>query len=167
MKPISILKKLITALYYILGLGFLINIFKVIKSFFSPKMVNPTLLKGEELYSSNSIKVIIVQIIAILLLFAFFKAINFLKNSLNDLSAGNHFSNKVIRNFKSAGILLVICGLGELLGKIIAGFLFENRFNINFDSSIILFPVIGLFFLYLHEVFSEARAIQNEHNLTV
>ncbi len=167
MKPIHILKKLITILYYLVGIGLFAGVFKLLLNIFNQKEIAPSLVKGETLYSLSSIKVIIAEVLVLLLSFAFFKAISFLKHSLGDLSEGNHFSRNVIQNFKNVGTLFVVCGLGELLGKLIITYLIENNFAIEFDSSIVLFPVIGLFFLYLSEVFSKAREIQSENNLTV
>ncbi|WP_109302250.1 DUF2975 domain-containing protein [Aquimarina sp. AU474] len=167
MKPITILKKLITIFYYLIGLGIFTGVFTLLLDIFNQKEVAPSLLKGETLYSLSSIKVIIAEVLVLLLSFAFFKAISFLKHSLNDLSEGNPFTDTVIRNFKNVGILFVICGFGELLGKFTVTFLIHSNFAIEFDSSIVLFPVIGLFFMYLSEVFSKARDIQSENELTV
>lgn len=167
MKPISILRKLITLFYYLMGIGLIKELFTLIFRFFSPKMIQPPFLQTEELYSSDTVKVMLLQIIFVLLIITFFRTIQILRQLLNDLANRNHFSEKVTNNFKSVGILFIILSVGELVAKILANYLFGLGFTFPVDSSIVLFPVVGIFFLYLSEIFTEAREIQLENNLTV
>ncbi|WP_343910054.1 DUF2975 domain-containing protein [Aquimarina litoralis] len=167
MKPIYILKKLINFYYYFVGFGIGISFISLLYRFFVPKMINPHFLESETLYSSDSIKVTVTQLLYIAMLFIFFKAIELLTKSLSDLSEGNHFSSTVIKNFKNSGRLFIILSIVEISAKIFTNLFLESKFVFKLDTSIILFPIIGLFFLYLHEVFSKARTLQNENDLTI
>lgn len=167
MKPATILKKLITIYYYLMGIGLFASSFALCINIFKQKQVAPKLLKGDTLYPIDSIKVIIAEISSLFLAFLFFYTILLLRNSFDLLSKKNQFSKKVIINFKKIGVLFIICGFGELFGKLIFSSLLKNNFDINFDHSVILLPVMGLFFMYLSEIFSNAREIQTENDLTV
>ncbi|WP_299902528.1 DUF2975 domain-containing protein [uncultured Aquimarina sp.] len=167
MKPIYILKKLINFYYYFVGFGLGISFISLVYRFFVPKMINPHFLESDTLYSSNSIKVVIIQLLYLGMLFIFFKSIELLTKSLSDLSEGNHFSPAVIKNFKNSGKLFIMISIIEISAKIFTNLFLENKLIFEIDTSIILFPIIGLFFLYLHEVFSKARTLQNENDLTI
>ena len=73
----------------------------------------------------------------------------------------------VITNFKKIGILFLICGFGELIGKMVSSLLLLSKFHLKLDSSVVLFIVIGLFFMFLREVFKEAKTTKQENELTI
>ena len=168
MKPINILKKLIT-LYYYLILGVLI--FGVISIpiliFVHPETDLKLFNRQISFESLPAYKSLFVVVIIGVLYFVFFKAIQLLKISLEDLSKGHYFSELVIKNFNRIGKLFLICGIGEFFGHIIFGLLLNSEFNVEIDSSLVLFIVMSLMFMFLSEVFEVAKKAKQENNLTI
>jgi hypothetical protein len=168
MKAIVILKKLVYVYYYLLLIGLiawpiraLFKIIKksdyVIKAFGVNKNTNEV-----SMYEGLSLIVAAFIFIAI-----YTRAIYLIKQSINDLSSGNYFTSQVISNFKGVGFLFLSCGIGEIIMKFILGLLFNSKMNIKFDTSIVLFIIMGLFFLFLSEVFKEAKQNKEENDLTI
>ncbi len=119
-------------------------------------------------YSSMSnLNIVITIVVAIVLYFFFFQSIYYLKSSINDLESGNYFSLLVIKNFKKTGILFLILSISEFFGKIIFSLLLNSEIKLEFDSSIFVFFIMGLFLMFLSEVFNKARNIQQENELTI
>jgi hypothetical protein len=65
------------------------------------------------------------------------------------------------------GTLFLICGIGFSVVNIILKLLLENRLSVGLDSSLFLFVITGLFFLFLSEVFKVAKDAKEENDLTV
>ena len=99
--------------------------------------------------------------------YLYFKSISLLRSTLNDLSKGNYFSGLVITNFRRFGQLCIACGIGHLIIPIILGFFVTGTTTLTINSTLWLFLVIGLFFMFLSEAFTKAKQIENENNLTI
>jgi hypothetical protein len=112
-------------------------------------------------------KIMIVIGVITALYFVYIKAIYLLKNSLDDLSSGNYFSLLVINNFNKIGKLFLISCVVEFVGRIVLRVLLEKKIGIELDSSVFLFLIMGLFFLFLSEVFAKARGFKQENDLTI
>lgn len=95
------------------------------------------------------------------------KTINTLKKCLPDLSNGNYFSDLVIRNFKIIGKLFLICGIGAWLSKIVLRLAFMSDVRIGIDNILVLLTIMGLFFMFLSEVFAKAKKTEQENELTI
>lgn len=169
MKTISILKKLINVYYYlmlislaasVIGIG---TFFLTRNSEMNPKILGIHVDFNQLTYS----KIMIVIAIIVVLYYVYIKAINLLRKSLDDLSSGNYFSDLVINNFNKIGKLFLISSVIEFLGKIVFGILLKQKFTLGLDSSIFLFLIMGLFFLFLSEVFAKAKRIKQENDLTI
>ncbi|SHJ33396.1 DUF2975 domain-containing protein [Aquimarina spongiae] len=167
MRPIKILKKIINIYFYLLGIGVFVDLFQWGIALFNRKQIKLPFIEENILYTSTNIEAIIPKLLGFLLALIFLYSIALLKRSANDLSEGNHFTNQVIIDFKMIGVLFIILAFGELLCKIIFRTLFDNELGLILDSSILILPVIGLFFIYLSQVFSKAREIQFENELTI
>lgn len=171
MNTIKILRNIIVVAYYWLLLNFIfeakavidVTFFKIGKSMSNVKII------GEyfDLSDTSGMNIFVTGIIAMSLFALILRAVFLLKGSMNDLSSGNYFSKKVIRHFKSVGILFIISGVAEIIGLLVINILLLNRLKTNIDYSVILFIIIGLFFIFLSEVFNKARNIQQENELTI
>lgn len=167
MKIISILKNLITFYYYILYIGF-IGLAFIAFLFFSDRTYN---LKLEcisyQIGSISVFKKVIILIIFSAFYTLYFFGIKFLKNSMDDLALGKYFSKSVISNFKNSGKLFLICAAVNMLIGVILSLILEFPLKVGIDSGFLHFIVMGLFFLFLSEVFSKGNEMQNENNLTI
>ena len=83
------------------------------------------------------------------------------------MATGNYFSKTVIYNFKKIGKLFLICGVGEVVAKIIIGLFIDSKIGLEADSSFFLFLIMGLLFMFLSEVFLKARGLQEVNDLTI
>ena len=167
MKAINILKNLITWYYYLILIGLIIKIMSTINglshgSNFKPKVLD----KVVDFSTISNTKIAIMLVIAASLYGCYFMGIHYLKESLSDLSSGNYFSEKVIRNFNIIGKLFLICGIGEVIGKVILMGLI-GEISLELESSMVLFLIMGLFFLFLSKVFLKARTLEQDNNLTI
>lgn len=167
MRSIKVLKKLINVYYYILAIVLIGGVISLVVRLITGKSIAPKFLDGDMLFEIRSFKVISIMLLWFLLFYIYFKAISLLNKSLDDLSNGNYFSSLVITNFKKTGILFLICGFGELIGKAISNLLFFSKLHLGLDSSVVLFIIIGLFFMFLSEVFKEAKMTKQENELTI
>ena len=169
MKTISILKRLINIYYYLTLISLVASVFGIASFFLTRNSeMNPKILGMYVDFNKLTYpKIILVLMVIIILYYVYIKAISLLRNSLGDLSSGNYFSELIINNFKKIGKLFILSCVIGLVSKVIFGFLLESKFKFEFDSSIFLFLIMGLFFLFLSEVFAKAKKIEEENDLTI
>lgn len=118
-------------------------------------------------FDLQSWKVYTVATLFLLIYIFFVRAIWLLKNSLLDLAKGNYFSELVIKNFRIIGILFLCCGIGYLLSQFITNLLILGILKIGFDDAVYFQIIMGLFFLYLSEIFSKGKKMKQENELTI
>lgn len=169
MKTISILKKFINVYYYLMLISVAASVFGIATFFLTRNSkMNPKILGiYVDFRNLSSPKIIITLCVIILLYSIYIKAISLLKNSLDDLSTGNYFSTLVVRNFNKIGKLFLISSAVEFLGKIVLQVLLEQKIGMELNSSVFLFLIMGLFFLFLSEVFGKAQLLKEENDLTI
>ncbi|MFI1772829.1 DUF2975 domain-containing protein [Thalassobellus citreus] len=167
MKSISILKKLINIYYYLLVLILVAGALSFPLLFFKKKYEVKFIGYLIDLNSLNYVNVCIIFILIITLWGLYFLAIKRLRKSVQDLSTGHYFSQLVVTNFKKSGILFLISGAGEFIAKIILSVILKNEFKLSLDTSTILFVIMGLFLMFLSEVFQKARELKQENDLTI
>ena len=171
MNTIKILKNIIVVGYYWLSLNFILEFYSFVHTLVFNSQGNMKNVKiiGEHFNMSEAskLKMFIVGIIALSLFAILLRAVDLLKDSMKDLSEGNYFSKSVIKKFKSVGILLMISGLFEAIGLLIITIILKSELSFTVDNSVILSIIIGLFFMFLSEVFFKARTIQQENDLTI
>jgi hypothetical protein len=170
MRTILILKRLITVFYYLIFIGLIAPLFRIINQIITGKIhdLKPKIF-GEQLdYGTMSLfEIGLSGVVPFVLFYCFFQSLIYLKRSLKDLESGNYFSALVITNFKKIGILFLVCSLGEVIGKLLFFIVFKSKFHFELDSSVVLFFIMGLFFMFLSEVFQKARRLQQENELTI
>jgi hypothetical protein len=168
MKTINILKKLITIYYYLMIIGFVGAIISLPVLLFTNQSYEITFLGSKvDLGVLPLYKSLITLLLVGTLYYLFFRGVRLIKLSLNDLSEGNYFSLLVISNFKKIGTLFLICGFGSAVVKLVLGFLLVSILKVGVDTSWVIFIIIGLFFLFLSEVFSKAGELRRENDLTI
>ncbi len=167
MKTLSVLKKIINFYFYFLLIGFL-----------ALTIVAPILFKLEKFntlhfidyYDISSLgfgSFMIMISVSAVLYYYFLRAIYLLKNSLNDLSKGNYFSEVVISNFKEMGKAFLVCGIGFPLLEFFLRLFLISDIKLGINNALILFSIVGLFFMFLSEAFAKARKAQQENDLTI
>jgi hypothetical protein len=168
MRSINILKKLISLYYYVMIIGFVGAIISLPLLLFTNNSYEISFLGNKvDLGLLPLYKSLITLLLVGTLYYLFFRSIRLIKLSLTDLSEGNYFSPLVISNFKQIGILFLVCGFGSAFVKVVLGFLLSNMFKVGIDSSWVIFIIMGLFFLFLSQVFAKAQNLQEENDLTV
>ncbi len=167
MKAINILKRLINIYYYLLILVLIIGILTIPLLILKKKYVIKFLGEEVDLNNLSSLNMAIILILVALLWGLYFKAIKLLRHSVYELSEGHYFSKLVISNFKTIGILFLICGLGEVVAKIVLNLTLKNNFQLGMDASVVLFLIMGLFFMFLSEVFLKGSQLEEEDKLTI
>jgi len=168
MKAITILKKLITIYYYLMLAAFVLGVIILPILLFTNQSSEISFLGTKiDIGALSLYKGLAISALFVILYYFYVKAIYLIKMSLNDLASGNYFSETVINNFKKIGKLFLICGVGEVLAKIIIGLFIDSKIGLEADSSFFLFLIMGLLFMFLSEVFLKARGLQDENELTI
>lgn len=168
MKTINILKKLISIYYYVLLIALIGGLVSFPLLIFTNSSYEIGFLGSQvDLGVLPLYKSVIILLLVGILYYLFFRSVRLIRMSLNDLSEGNYFSQFVIKNFKKIGVLFLICGFGSAFVKLVLGLLLVNVLKVGIDSSWVIFIVMGLFFLFLSEVFDKAHVLQKENDLTI
>ncbi len=167
MKAINTFKKIITVYFFLLAAGNAVLFVLLPILFAQGKFTTLEHFDGFDISSLSMGRFLSMLLVAAFLQFQYIKAIYFLKNSLTDLSTGNYFSELVINNFKKVGNSFLICGIGFWAFKIVVRIALMSDIKIGIDHALVLLTIIGLFFLFLSEVFAKARKTEQENKLTI
>lgn len=168
MKTISFLKNAINIYYYFIIIAFAAGLITLPLLLFTDKSYKISLFGYQVDIGTLGIgKSILIIIVLTIVLYFYFRAIQLMKTTVKTLEFGHYFSKNVIKNFKKMGILFLFCGIGFFVFNIILAFLLENRFSVSFNSSLFLFIIFGLFFLFLSEAFKVAKEAKEENDLTI
>ncbi len=168
MKAITILKKLITIYYYLMLVAFVLGVIIVPILLFTNQSAEISFLGTKiDIGALSLYKGLAISALFVILYYFYVKAIYLIKMSLNDLGSGHYFSKTVIDNFKKIGKLFLICGVGEVLSKLIIGLFIDSKIGLEVNSSFFLFLIMGLLFMFLSEVFLKARGLKDENDLTI
>ena len=168
MKTINILKTLINIYYYLMIIAFVAGVITIPLLLFTDQPYTMSLFDRQiDIGQLSSGKSILIVLVLGTVLYFYFRAIQLMRNTVKKLAEGHYFSERVIVNFKKMGTLFLICGIGFSVVNIILKLLLENRLSVGLDSSLFLFVITGLFFLFLSEVFKVAKDAKEENDLTV
>jgi hypothetical protein len=167
MKTISILKKLIKFYYYFLVLAFGALAIVVPIQYRNGKPNNLSLVGDYNLYDLSFWKFSIILLVFLALLSLYIRAVFLLKKCLNDLSNSNYFSILVTTSFKKAGKFFIISGICFSVFKFVLGLILTNNIKLVADNTLILPLIMGLFLMFLSEVFVKAKKTEEENNLTI
>jgi len=167
MKTISTFKKAINFYFYLLILIFFVLAF-VIPIQYANDTDTPINFIEDFDFSGLRVDIFSINLLGFLVLFfLYIRAVYLIKNCLNDLSNGDYFSKKVTLNFKKAGKLFIISGIGVLVFKFVLRLTFVGDIWLGIDHAFMLSLVLGLFLMFLSEVFTKARKTQEENDLTI
>lgn len=167
MKTISSLKKLINIYYYILVIGFIVFTIVLPVLFSLDKLKYLYFIKEYDLSKLSLMSFLSIILVSSVIYFLFLKAIYLLKKSLEDLTDENYFSGIVIKNFNRAGRLILIVGICNTIFKFLLQFILMDKVEFGVNNSLILSIIIGLFLMFLSEVFEKGRKTQQENDLTI
>ena len=167
MKTISILKKLINIYYFLLLIGvfFITAIVPIL--FASDKIESFNIIEGYDISTFTILEFTVFLIITTIIYIIFVAAIYFIKTSLDDLTDENYFSEKVITNFNKSGKLILISGIASTVFEFFLRIILSNKLEFSLDFDLILMIIIGLFLLFLSEVFEKGRRTKQENDLTI
>jgi hypothetical protein len=167
MKTIKILRELITWYYYLLAIGllglFIAPFFIFNNNKFEIDINGTDVNIGDVIWHKKILTLVLVWTLYIL----YFKAIYHLRNSLQDLSSGNYFSDLVILSFKKAGQFLLYFAIGSFVFNFLLGLILNLTINISFSTEFLLHLIMALFFMFLSEAFLKGKNLQEENELTV
>lgn len=167
MPTIAILKKIISVYFYVLCSGFVFWIIFFPISFATNKLEILNILKEYDLSTMNFTEFTIFMISGSVVFFIYLSAIYFLKKSLVDLSNKNYFSKKVIDSFHKSGKLILIATFCGSLFDFFVTLFISNKAVFKIEDSLFVSIIMGLFLLFLSEVFEKARQTQEENDLTI
>lgn len=167
MKTILLLKKLINFYYYLL-LFLLLFIVVILPVLFATDKIEAIIdIEGFDLSNLSALQIALLLISSTIIYLLYICAIYFLKESLEDLSNENYFSEKVIKSFNTSGILILIFGVCSTVFNFLVDLILMNELKFSLDNSFLLCTLIGLFLMFLSEVFEKGRKTKQENNLTI
>lgn len=167
MKSISTLNKLIHIYYYLLIVLFLFTVI-VLPILFGLGKINSLNVNGEyDVADLSLIHFLMIIFFNAAIFVLFLKAIFLLKNTLPDLTSGNFFSELVIQNFKKIGKLILITGVSYSVLNFFLRIIILSDVKLGINNSLIVSILIGLFFMFLSEVFAKANETKQENDLTI
>ncbi|TBN03922.1 DUF2975 domain-containing protein [Hyunsoonleella flava] len=167
MKTIELLKKLITVYYYLLIIGFVAIIFLIVTGFSSGDISGLNIIEDYDVSQLGVMELIALAVVPFTIYILFVRTVYLLKATLRDLSEGNYFSKLVINHFSTIGKLILICAVLYATFKFVARLLLLSDVRLGIDFSLITPIAIGLFFMFLSEVFTKARKTEEENKLTI
>lgn len=167
MKTIEVLRKLINIYYYLLLFVLVGIVIFIVIMIQQGETTDLKILEGYDTSSLSIQKLMAVIAVPTVIYILFVRAIYLLKGTLKDLSEGNYFSELITNNYKKIGKLILICGVSYAVFKFVIRLLLLNDIKFGIDFSLITPIIIGLFFMFLSEVFTKARLTEQENNLTI
>jgi len=168
MKSLSILKTLINIYYYLMLIAFSIGLITAPILLLTQKKYDVSFLGNTIDLTGIAIwKSIIALILIGGILFLYFKSIQLIKNSVNHISKGAYFTEYLAGNFKKIGKLFIMIGIGATVAKMVITLLLESQIGFSLDSTLFVFIILGLFFLFLSEAFEKASQLKKENELTI
>ena len=135
--------------------------------------VKPTSYFPEILSIAESKMITIILLIIQLFVSALFiYAVKIIRKLVHNFNSGKLFTQYHITGLKLAGQLIIAVTLAKAALQFLEEALINSRLgiDINFDQgfgSFWLVIAIGLFFIYLSSIFSNARQLKEENDLTV
>ncbi len=168
MKSLSILKTLIHIYYYSMLIAFGLGLIITPILLFTRKkheisfLGDTIILTGVTTWKSIVILALIGSIF-----FVYFRSIQLIKKSVDHISTGTYFTAHIADNFKRIGNLFMVVGIGTTLVKTIIPLILKHKIGIRLDTSLFIFIILGLFFLFLSEAFEKANQLNEENKLTI
>lgn len=171
MRKVNVLNSIVSISYYVLVIVFFLESFSIFKavSIVDKDKLKTVKIIGEsfDLSRANSTIIIITGCIALCVFLVLLIAVYYLKKSMKDLVNGVYFSEKVIKSFRSLGVLLVVMSIIEFIAILVLEILINSELLIKLDSSNLFYFVLGLFFMFLSEIFQKGRTMKEENDLTI
>ena len=170
MKSILIIKKAINIFYYLFIMAFAVEAIKFMYYLFLGNFdkLKPLFIDDAINYTDTSgILTVVSNIIGLGLIYLFVLIAENLRLSTFELEQQNYFNDVVINSFKKAGSLLLIFAAIKFVSKFIFPVLLNTSFKLSSGHFPIFYVLIGLFFVFLSEVFKKAKTATQENDLTI
>ena len=92
-----------------------------------------------------------------------------IKGLVEDMAAGNLFNRYQVAGFKHAGQILIFLTIAESIFDYIFKLIFKSVIQIKFDTTSGSWTsvLLGLFFIFLSQIFKKAKDLKEENELTV
>ncbi|SFG05780.1 Protein of unknown function [Salegentibacter agarivorans] len=169
MKSSEWLKNIFSVAYYLMIIGWILLFgFLLYAIFISPGDILEILHDAEEfkiksknaLYSSLTYE-LLSSAVWIYILYLF-------KNLMKELISGPLFTKLQIASFKLIGQLIILITIVDAISIFVFKVIFNGRLELNFDLFDFWFVIgIGLFLIFLSQIFNQARVMKEENELTV
>ncbi len=169
MKTIKLLKTLIDIYYYLFLIAITFSIITLPILLFTDQSYEISMADSQtfDLGGLSLMKTFIVFFSIVLMILVFFYTIRLVKRTVDVMYRGKYFSSLVIKNFKKIGQLFIVCAIGSSFLKFILKAVTLNIFSFKISSTFLLFLIMGLFMMFLSEVFGIAKRHKNENELTI
>ncbi|MFV8225552.1 DUF2975 domain-containing protein [Christiangramia aquimixticola] len=169
MKSSVLLRNIISITYYCMILFWIILLGIFIYSIFGDEESAIQLFKNSEYLKITSKAALITTLGYSLISFAFWIYLfRMIRNLMDSLTSKSIFTNFQISSFKIIGQLLIFLSILDTIFSFIFDFISKNHFRIKFDFlEFWLIIALGLFFIFISQIFHKAKALREENELTV
>ncbi len=166
MKHTKLFKNLISFLFYILCLGFLVILF------YGPLGFNSIAQENREVQQWDFISWLLLSISAIAYVFLII-GVKYLKNMAKEMSHLGSFGLSIQYNLKQSGKYLIISSLLNYLTFaliFIKQLIIDGEVQVIFDNNILLqiiLTITGLFFIIQSDILKLSNNLKKENDLTI
>lgn len=171
MKPLTFLKTILDILLIFLIIGILLPFIFAIFHFSSSEELLPVVVNGQEIRRFNSLTYAII-ILAFLSKGLFIYTVLKFRKLVHLFYKDEFFTASQIKETKLIGALMIITAAFNAVPVFIYKTFIEESprrvsYNVGGFDSFWFILALGLFFIYLSRVFSNARMLKEENDLTV
>ncbi len=169
MKSLQILRTLVDIFLFYSIIGALTALFIVPFILLDPSAEIPVTIKGTEVIGDDWLSIIVI-ILGAISAFAFVYAIYTLRRVLILFSKNEIFTDKVIAYFKTIGKFIIISSLLSSIPLFIYNVIHRKAVRAEFSGgfdSLLLSVSLGLLFIVIAAIFTRAKMMKEENELTV
>lgn len=169
MKPITLLQKILSVIYYIFILGWFIILGILILSLVLPGSFSELSIDFLEDYNVKTMSARITILAYTLIIFPVTIAtVYILRNLVKSFAKNQFFTEYQVTGFRLVGQLIILANLADAISSFIFRLIFNSRLELKISfSDFWLFIALGLFFIILSGIFQKARSLKQENELTI
>ena len=170
MKSSVWLRKIFSFVYHLMILGWVIIFgFLVWAIFFDPEKILEIInTSADGLIIDSKLALITVLTYSLISTGFWIYIIRLGRDLMDNLREGPLFTRLQVASFKLIGQFLILITIIDALANFLFEVIFNNRFQIEFEfSTFLLVITIGLFMIFLSNIFEKAKGYKEENELTV
>ena len=164
MKYTALLKNIISISYYFTTSVAIITIISFIYSFWEPGPIMDILNRSENLQLSSKVFLTVLLIYGLISCSLWIYLLSLIRSFMTNIL----FTWFRVKNLKLIGQLLIGITTFDNVSSLIFDVVFNEEIKNDFNfPSFLLIIAIGLFFIFLSEIFNKAKIYKEENELTV